>query len=175
MPERDQQTLQFVRLLGQHEQRLKWYILSLVPHWADADEIHQETNIRLWEQFESYDSSLDFGAWACTIAYYQIQTHRQKANRRVVDFGERFDKLVLKEITSRSNEIGPRHHALSLCLDKLSEKRRSLVQQYYIGNAPVKDLASQLGLSASAVYKSLASIRCTLHDCVERTLRRESS
>ena len=55
---------EFVRLLGAHEQGLSGYIISLVPNWADADEIAQETKLRLWEQFEQFDRTKDFGTWA---------------------------------------------------------------------------------------------------------------
>lgn len=38
---------EFVRLLTQHQRRVYAYILGIVPNWNDADEILQETNIRL--------------------------------------------------------------------------------------------------------------------------------
>ena len=53
---------EFLRLLGEHERRLRGFILALVPHWADADDIAQEVRLRLWEQFDDYDPAKDFGA-----------------------------------------------------------------------------------------------------------------
>lgn len=61
-PDGDDRTREFLRLLGQHERRLRGFILSLVPHWADAEDIAQEVRIRLWEQFDNYDPAKDFGA-----------------------------------------------------------------------------------------------------------------
>jgi DNA-directed RNA polymerase specialized sigma24 family protein len=46
----DESRRQFIRLMTKHERLVYGYILSLVPNWADADEILQETNIRLWEE-----------------------------------------------------------------------------------------------------------------------------
>lgn len=66
----DRSTVEFLRLLSQHERRVKSFILALVPNWADADDLYQETTVRLWEQFADYDPDQEFGAWACTIAYY---------------------------------------------------------------------------------------------------------
>src|SRR5580704_11881026 len=46
---------QFVRLLTGNERRLKSYILTLVPNLADAEQIAQDTSLRLWEQFDRYN------------------------------------------------------------------------------------------------------------------------
>ena len=59
-PTNDERTREYLRLLGQHERRLLGFILSLVPNWADADDIAQEVKIRLWEQFDKYDPAKDF-------------------------------------------------------------------------------------------------------------------
>ena len=56
----DERTQQYLTLLGQHEGRLLGFILSLVPNWADADDIAQEVRIRLWKQFDGYDPAKDF-------------------------------------------------------------------------------------------------------------------
>ena len=60
-------TVEFLRLLLQHERRIRAYILALVPNWADADDLYQETTVRLWEQFADYNPEKEFGAWACTV------------------------------------------------------------------------------------------------------------
>ena len=80
-PTNNERTREYLRLLGQHERRLRGFILSLVPNRADADDIAQEVKIRLWEQFDSYDPTKDFGVWARTIAHYQVLTYREKQSR----------------------------------------------------------------------------------------------
>jgi DNA-directed RNA polymerase specialized sigma24 family protein len=77
----DDRAREFVRLLAACERRLDNYVLALVPNWSDAEEIVQQAKLRLWERFEQYDRSKDFGAWACTIAYYEVLTFRTRAHR----------------------------------------------------------------------------------------------
>ena len=36
---------EFMRLLTEHDRGVFLFILSLVPNWADAEEVHQETNV----------------------------------------------------------------------------------------------------------------------------------
>src|SRR5205814_6679679 len=72
----DEARRQFIRLMTRHERLVYGYILSLVPNWADADEILQETNIRLWEEFEKFQAGTNFAAWAIRVAHFQVLTWR---------------------------------------------------------------------------------------------------
>ncbi len=163
-----------MRLLSQHERRLYAYVLSLVMNWADADEIVQETNVRLWEQFDEYRPGSDFGAWACTIAYYQVLSHRNRTRGGQVHFGGRFFEAVAEEMTHATVEMDERLRALAGCLERLSEPNRSLIQRCYAGGASIREIAEQLGRSQEATYKAVSRIRRTLHDCIEGTLREEA-
>ena len=77
----DARTREFVQLLTQNERRLYAYILSLVPRWADADDILQETNLRLWEEFDKYLRNTDFASWAMRVAFFQVLTFRKRHGR----------------------------------------------------------------------------------------------
>ena len=61
-PNDDARTREYLRLLSQYEPRLRGFILTLCPNWADAEDIAQEVKLRLWEQFDEYDPAQDFGA-----------------------------------------------------------------------------------------------------------------
>jgi hypothetical protein len=56
--------------MTRHERLVYGFMLSLVPNWADADEILQETNIRLWDEFEKFVPRTNFAAWAVRIARF---------------------------------------------------------------------------------------------------------
>src|SRR5665648_601860 len=87
-------TQEFVRLLGVHEQELSGYVISLVPNWADADEVIQETKLRLWTQFDQYDPTKDFGGWARAIAYFMVLAHRKRSQRASARFSQQFVDVV---------------------------------------------------------------------------------
>ena len=78
----------FVRLLTQHERRVYGYILRMVPNWCEADEVLQETNIRLWEEFDRFEPGTDFAAWAIRVAHYQVLTWRKRRDRSRLVFSE---------------------------------------------------------------------------------------
>ncbi|NLF09300.1 MAG: sigma-70 family RNA polymerase sigma factor [Pirellulaceae bacterium] len=172
-PDNDQRTKQFLTLLGRHERRLRGFILSLAPNWADADDIAQEVRIRLWEQFDAYDPEKDFGAWARTIAYYQVLTHREKQSRHRIVFSDRLIETVAEETAYLSDELDFGQKAFQDCFDKLPEAKRDLLLRYYSGELTTRELAAELGRSFDATRQSILRTRVTLRDCVEETLERE--
>jgi RNA polymerase sigma-70 factor, ECF subfamily len=167
----DRRTTDFVRLLTRHERRVYAYILSLVPNWADADEILQETNVRLWQQFEKYEPGTDFGSWACTIARYQVLTFRKRTGRERVHFSQAFMEAVTREMEASAPEADSRRAALSDCIGKLTETSRRLVRLVYGGGSAVNKAAEQLGRPVPATYKALSRARQFLHDCIEQQLK----
>ncbi len=59
------------------------YVLTLVPHRADADDVLQEVSFVLWEKFDPDEPPADFAAWGCRIAYFKILELFKKNRRRV--------------------------------------------------------------------------------------------
>ena len=171
----DRTTVDFLRLLSQHERRMKAYILALVPNWADADDLYQETTVRLWEQFADYDREREFGAWACTIAHYMVLAHRKKSSREKGRFSQAFVDAVAEEVAATSHEADLRYHALQQCLRKLNRRNRDLIRRCYSGTNTLKAVAKQMGHSVDALYKALSRIRHALHECIEKKLQKEGA
>src|SRR5262245_5742011 len=61
----------FLRLFLQNERRLYAYILTLLPHRADADDVLQEASLVMWDKFDDANPPADFTAWGCRIAYFK--------------------------------------------------------------------------------------------------------
>jgi RNA polymerase sigma-70 factor, ECF subfamily len=171
--DQDSRTAEFVRLLGLYEQELSGYIVSVVPNWADADEIAQETKLRLWEQFERYDPTKDFGAWARTIAYFMVLAYRKRSQRTSTRFSQQFIDLVSKDAASLAAEAYPLRQALSDCIAKLGQASKELLWSCYAGKETVKDVAVRLGRSVRGTQRAVAQIRTELQHCVERAAQKE--
>lgn len=169
----DRSTKRFVSLLAQHERTLTGYVLSLVPNWSDADDILQETKLRLWEQFGDYDPSKDFGAWARSIAHYHVLTYRKRSNRQSARFTGDFVELVAAEARTVIAEADLRHLLLADCLAALTDASRKLLVLCYASNKSVKDVAIMLGRSVRGLQRAVATLRKTLQQCIEDRLYQE--
>ncbi len=170
-----EQSRLFVTLLGQHERQLNAYVLALAPRWEDADEIVQQTRIRLWEQFSEYDSQKDFGAWARTIAYYQVLTYRKRRSRQCWQLSEDvLAQVAATAAATASGDLDPRRRALVGCLNELRESQRALLSRCYEGQESLEQIAASIGRSYGALRQTLYRLRLILHDCIEKSVQREA-
>lgn len=161
----------YSRLLAAVDVRLQLFILSMVPHWADAMEIAQDVRLTLWEQFDDYDSSKDFGAWACTVARYRVMTFRKKSLREQAKFSDEFIDVVSAEATKVTGSDDVRREALLQCLNSLLPAQKELLVQHYAHSQTLKSIATKMGESFDSVRQRVVRIRKKLSLCIEKRLR----
>ncbi len=171
----DNKTAHFLQLLGQHERALRAFVLSLVPHWDDAEEILQRTRVRLWEQFDQYDPAKNFGGWSRTIAQFQILALRERLSRYPEIRDAEYLETVSHQFEATDDAAEERQRALRGCLDKLEQSRRNLVLRYYSGKETMAQLAGATGRTLSAIEHAIRRTRVALSRCIEKTLHREGA
>jgi RNA polymerase sigma-70 factor (ECF subfamily) len=171
-PSSDEQA-EFTQLFSGNELRIKGYVLSLVPNWADAEEIFAETNAKLWKQFDKYDRTKDFGSWACTLAHYEVLTFRTRQKRDKLKFPDEIIDLVAVASSEADDERGVRFRYLLECMDNLDAKSRQLIHAFYSGLETVSEIAKRTASSNAAIYKSVSRSRHRLHVCIDEHLRED--
>ena len=164
---------QFVRLLTQNERRVYGYILTMVVDWNDADEILQETNVRLWEEFDRFEPGTNFAAWAIRVAHYQVLTWRKRRDRSRLVFGDHAIQALADDRVPPEPMAVARQAALADCIGSLTPRNRDLIQRCYAGNRTIRRVAQELHRSVESVYKAVQRIRVTLHDCIQQRLAAE--
>jgi RNA polymerase sigma-70 factor (ECF subfamily) len=159
---------QIVQLLTGVQQQLTRYVRTLVPNRADAEEVLQETNLFVWRHADEYELGTNFAAWACRIAHYQVLTYRKRQARSRLRFS---DALVEQlAVSAARNPAGQPDdvEAFELCVAKLSEQDRELIDLRYEPGATVQSVAQKVGRSTKAVYNALGRIRTWLLECMDR-------
>jgi RNA polymerase sigma-70 factor, ECF subfamily len=164
----------FVRLLAAHEHRLGSYVLALVPNWNDSEEIIQQTKLRLWEQFGTYDPTKDFGVWACVIARYEVLTFRTRSARSHVHFSQALIDRMSGELTQTAAESDARLGFIEECLKKLTQWQRDLLWRCCVAGDSTRAVASDLGRKADATRQALLRIRRKLYHCIEDARQKEA-
>jgi RNA polymerase sigma-70 factor, ECF subfamily len=173
-PDCEDRTEEFLRLLDQHERALNAYIFTLNPHWADAEDIAQETRLRLWKQFDKYQPGTDFCSWARSIAYYLVLRHRLKASRDRLRFGQSFYESISAAIAAKPDLVVTRQEALTRCMEKLDEAKRSLIESYYSDERSLRELAEREGRSYDALRKAVYRTHLVLADCIRSELQKKA-
>lgn len=162
---------EFVRLLAEHERRLEGYVHALIPAWQDAEDVLQNTKLRLWEQFDTFRPDGDFAAWAIAIAGYMVRTYRTLHNRQRVCFSDDLLDKISHHVASSSSRQNDRAAALAECVNALNQASRKLLRLFCLGQRKIKDIAQESGQTPSAAYSALYRLRWSLFDCVEKRLQ----
>jgi RNA polymerase sigma-70 factor (ECF subfamily) len=172
--DREHRYCEFVRLLGEHERRLTAYVHALIPAWQDAEDVLQNTRLRLWSQFDSFEPDSDFAAWAITVATYMVRTHRTQCQRNRVCFSDTLvEKLSQSFLPVTSSKCEDRLSALMECVKTLSSVSRQLLRLVCVEHQRIKDIAHDLDQKPPATRKALQRIRRSLFECVQKRLEKE--
>lgn len=164
----------FARLFGLNQGRVFAYIVTLVPCWADAEDVLQNTSIVLWKKFDQFDQSADFARWACGVAYREILKYlEQKGRQRQV-----FSKVMLERIArahiARSDLLEKQHLAMDDCVMQLPPADREIIEHYYYqGKKTAAEVARELGRPTNTVLHALVRIRGALHRCIDEAVSSE--
>lgn len=163
----DTKNEEFIRLFGMNQGRVFGYIVTLIPRWADAEDVLQRTSIVLWQKFDQFDPSCDFVRWACGIAHRQSLDYlrQQKRHRQVLN------EVVLEKVAQtrlvRSDMLEQRHFNIDDCVEKLPTSDRDVIEHYYYqGKKTAAEVAAELGRPTNTILKALIRIRRLLHRCV---------
>ena len=162
-----------MRLFVAQEPALQRFIMSLVPAVADARDILQETAATLWTKRAQYDAAREFLPWACGIAKFKVREFWRRQRRWEVLAESELLELIEARRVELLPELDARHEHLQECLDRLPERQREVVLDYYVDGKSVAELAARGVSSAEAIYKLLQRVRRALLDCVERGLQGE--
>ena len=125
--ERDRSAV-FVELLTQHQRKLYSYIYSLIPNVTDSDDLLQETNLVLWNKRLEFKLGTNFTAWACRIAYLNVQNFLRAKGRSHAFFSEEL-LADISEFLDNRTEVHTIYSILMIsCLEKLSSASRQLLK-----------------------------------------------
>ena len=173
--DQDRRTLDFVRLLLRHQQEIYAYVLTLVPHVHDADDLFQDGMTVMWRKFDQFKPGTNFAAWAIQIMRYQILEYRRNAARskRVLMEDSLFEALM-DHLPTIQDEAAARIEALRKCLTRLDDRAKRILKMRYEHNTSIEEIASYLKISRRHVYHLLGQINNVLLRCMRRTLAERS-
>lgn len=169
----NKETESFLKVLVPNQKRIFSYIATLIPNYADAEDVMQEVVGLLWRKFADYTPHTDFVAWALTVAKYKVYEYYKEIKRNQRKLSNETIRILERESSTSASDYTVHLEAVKKCIQKLDAKDYRLIQLRYELNENVKHIASRFGRSVQSVYKSLARIHNILLWCVNRQLRRE--
>ena len=154
----------FVALLEAHGGSLLAMLRRLCRNTADADDVYQDTAIRVWRHFASRPRLRNPRAWLMTIAYRAFVDHHERRKR----FEPLIEPADTRGATPESQaEQSEWSHRLAAAIETLPPPARQVVVLHYTGGLSLRQTATAMGLSLGTVKSRLNSALETLRSSLQ--------
>jgi RNA polymerase sigma-70 factor (ECF subfamily) len=161
----------FESLFAECEDDVQAYIFTLLPHWANAEDVLQRTRIVLWQKFAQFQPGSNFKAWALQVARYEVCNFRRRQRNDRLQFDDALVDSIAEVRTALADELEHRRTVLDDCVRKLRPTDRQIIRHCYGPKATTtKAAAERLHRPVNTLYKALQRIRRTLMECVHVTI-----
>ena len=150
----------FEQLLLSQKSIIRWLIHRMTNCREDAEDIHQEVAVRVYQHLPSLKRPESFGMWLRAIVVNECNKHlaSQKRCLSIETFPEW--ETLLVETDSDCNpfarleklELG---HAIKSAIENLREPVRNMFHMRYNKNMRCRDIAISTGLKAGTVSVSM--------------------
>lgn len=153
--------------ISKHGKRLYGLCLTLTKNREAADDLYQETWLKVCSRFEKYNREMPFEPWLTKICVntYRDMLRRMKKNLFTDDFSAIKEKdIALEKVSEIEKED---YSPLYLAIDRLPEKLRLTVVLFYFNGLDEKETAQTLGIPPGTVKSRLNKARKLLRKELE--------
>lgn len=149
--------------IQQYGRRLYGLCRTLCPNPFDADDLYQETWLRVVKHIGQYDPSREFGPWLTKICVNTYRsTLRRLARSRKLEYpgGEEKERLLQSLPAPEEKDYAPLYEAVG----RLPDKLRLAVVLFYFEGMDLASTAGVLGIPVGTVKSRLNKARKLLKE-----------
>ena len=155
---------QYIRKYGK---RLYGLCMTLCADKHEADDLYQDTWVKVLKRFDTYDPSRDFEPWLTRLC---VNTYRDRLRRLSRSPFLNFSSNETKEaflLTATAPEKED-YSDLYAAIDQLPEKLRLTIIMFYFQDMDIETTAQTLGIPTGTVKSRLHKARIQLKDVLGR-------
>jgi RNA polymerase sigma-70 factor, ECF subfamily len=169
----DPQTQEVLQLFVRHQPRIKGFILALMPDFAVADDVLQETFLVVQKKAAEFDPSTNFLAWTYRIARFQVMKAQTSHQRHAARLSDAVLESLADSAPMEPWDDGRLKH-LPICVEKLAPQARRIIDLFYRDEYKPQEIAQRLSWKPEAVSVALSRARKALRECIEKQLQSET-
>ncbi|MBT9130663.1 MAG: ECF RNA polymerase sigma factor SigW [candidate division WS2 bacterium] len=144
----------FEVLMHRYEMKINRYILRILPDYEEAQDLLQETFMKVYININSFDAKRRFSPWIYRIAHNEVINRlRQKKKEMISPFDlDTFLPMSLKEdVMNKVEDIKLTSAELNNCMGKLEIKYREPLLFFYLEELSYNDISDILRIPVSTV------------------------
>jgi len=150
----------FNTLVQDYQEKLYWQIRRMVVIHADADDVLQNTFIKVYKNILKFEGQAQLSTWLHRIAINEsISFLKSKKRKRTEDIGGiQFEKKLVEDKYFDHDEA---LLTLQKAIYTLPEKQRAVFTMRYYDEVPYKEMAEIMG-------GSVGSLKASYHHAVKK-------
>lgn len=142
----------FRMLMGKYQERLYWHIRGLVRNHQDADDVLQDTFVKVFRNLEGFEGKAQLYTWMYRIATNESLTFLKKKQRnQTLELGEMQQRSLLADAYLSP---GDAEALLAGAMRALPEKQLLVFQLRYFEELTYQEISELLGTSVGALKAS---------------------
>ena len=166
----------FNLIVDEYQQRLYWHIRRMVNNHDDANDVLQNTFIKIWKALPKFKGDSKFSTWLYRICYHTTldAIKKNKKNNYTFEINEvTYNQIQSVETILQGIERKERSVIMDKCLMKLPDEERSILWMFYYDELSLKEIIEVTGLSEANIKVKLHRARKKLLSIVEENVEPE--
>lgn len=145
----------FKKLLDLYQERLYWHIRKLVITHENADDVLQNTFLRIYKSLPDFQQKSTLHTWMYRIAYNEslrfLEENKKKNHLSLDDVGHKYLNNLEEDTFFEGDEIQLK---LQRILSELPEKERIIFQMKYYDDLKFREMEDVLGIKEGTLKSS---------------------
>ncbi|PWG06444.1 RNA polymerase sigma factor [Polaribacter aquimarinus] len=142
----------FSELLDVYQERLYWHIRKLVVTHENADDVLQNTFIRVYKSIQNFEGKSALHTWMYRIAYNESMRLLEKNNKKsfesIDEISSSYLEVLFEDEYFDGNEIQKKLHKI---IDGFKEKQKRVFQMKYFDDLSFRQISEILNVSESTL------------------------
>ncbi len=155
----------FKDLLDLYQERLYWHIRKIVVTHDNANDVLQNTFIKIYKGINNFKEQSSLHTWMYRIAYNEsirfLDTNKIKSSLNLNDSNSDYLNNLTQDVYFDGDEIQLKLHAI---ISKLSEKQQRVFQMKYFDDLSFREISEILDVSDNTLKSSYYSAVKTIEE-----------
>ena len=155
----------FKELLDLYQERLYWHIRKIVITHDNANDVLQETFIRIYKGITNFKEKSALHTWMYRIAYNEslrfIEKNKRNSQVSLEENNNQYLNTLMEDSYFNGNELQLK---LQTIISKLSKKQQRVFQMKYFDDLSFREMSEILNVSENTLKSSYYSIVKTIEE-----------
>lgn len=145
----------FTQLVKKYQERLYWHIRRMVVTHEDADDVLQNTFIKVWRHLANFKEESGLYTWLYRIATNETITWLEQQKKRFsISLSEGESPVSEKLVAQKGYDANKIEWRLQQAMQALPEKQRIVFSLRYYDEMPYEQMSEVLETSVGALKAS---------------------